>query len=136
MNKNDIFGFSVVVSVEISRDWKFNVREQIALHRIRSKAANRTRVFILAQSDHLARPGQKMLTLLRFDLQDSTMLKNFNICFYHQCIDTLCYIINHNIATGFRTVGRNALSMRNMKFEKKIEYYYFFYGKLSKRRAM
>ena len=54
---------------------------------------------ILARSDHLARSSQKMLTLLRFDLQDSTMLKNFNICFYHQCIDTLCYIINHNIAT-------------------------------------
>ena len=32
-------------------------------------------------------------------LQDSSVLKNFNICFYHKCIDTLCYIINHNIAT-------------------------------------
>ena len=99
VNKNDIFGLSVVVSVGISRDRKFNVREQIGSHRIRTRAANRARFSIVARSDHLARPGQKMLTLVRFDLQDSSMLKNFNICFYHKCIDTLCYIINHNIAT-------------------------------------
>ena len=74
-----------------------------------TRAANRTLFSILVRPDHLPRPGQKMVTCLPPDslwpglawsgLQDSGMLKNFYICFYYECIDTLYYIINHNIAT-------------------------------------
>ena len=72
---------------------------------IEIRAANRTLFSILTQLDHLPRPDRSenfnlpaaQFALSWSSLQNSSMLKKFNLCFCHQCIDTMRYMINHNI---------------------------------------